>query len=198
MSNKLTGGADSTGLIVFQANVGRGGSNHEIALNLAYESGAHLVALQEPWVHEDLSRRTTKRHPGFETFCPADRWDSRPRVLTFVRKHVGLQVDQIWCGVTRDVLAIQIHGQRLSPFSFWNVYNAPPGCEGGGDGVHLLTEKNTSGRTITVGDFNLRHPLWDHTGHTRPSGSTLDFFIAWLEARGASIINPPGVATHAT
>ena len=63
---------------VFQANVGRGGPNHDAALHLAAENQCQAVLIQEPFA-KDMA---TKTHPAYQLFLPSNRWDSTPKVLT--------------------------------------------------------------------------------------------------------------------
>ena len=69
-----------------QVNVGRGGPTHDIALSLAHESKADVIAIQEPWYNKDTNRPLTKSHPTFRTFLPISSNSSRPRVASYVRK----------------------------------------------------------------------------------------------------------------
>ena len=73
-------------LQVMQVNVGKGSASHDIALNLAHENRFDIVLIQEPWIHQDKSRRITKKHPAYRCFTPIEDWTQVPRVLTYVRK----------------------------------------------------------------------------------------------------------------
>lgn len=82
-------------LRLFQINVGKGGSTHELALTTAYDEKADIILIQEPYIYSDPQRRITKRHPAYECFTPVDNWSSQPRVLTYLRKGAGLQAEQL-------------------------------------------------------------------------------------------------------
>lgn len=77
-------------LKLLQINVSRGGSPHDLALALAQEEHIDLLLVQEPYIFYERDRRITKRHPSFECFTLTDNWTSRPQVLTYLRKGVGL------------------------------------------------------------------------------------------------------------
>jgi hypothetical protein len=51
-------------LQVIQANVGKGGSAHDIILSLAHDNRSDIVLIQEPWIHQEKSRRISKKHPS--------------------------------------------------------------------------------------------------------------------------------------
>ncbi|KAL1953511.1 hypothetical protein VTO42DRAFT_2645 [Malbranchea cinnamomea] len=72
-------------LHVMQVNMGRGGAAHEAAINLAYEEGIDLILVQEPWIHSNLDRCIPKKHPAYSCFTPTEKWDKKPRVLTYVQ-----------------------------------------------------------------------------------------------------------------
>ena len=69
---------------VFKANVHRDGSSHDAALHLAAESQCQAVLVQEPLI----KYMATKTRPAFQLFLPSNRWDSTPKVLTYVHKDV--------------------------------------------------------------------------------------------------------------
>src|SRR3954463_2361865 len=84
-------------LKILQLNVGRAPAAHEIALTLAYTSDTDIILIQEPYIFKDLSRQITKKHPSYECFSPTDGWaiSGRPRVLTYVRKKMGIRTSQL-------------------------------------------------------------------------------------------------------
>jgi hypothetical protein len=128
-------------LQVMQVNVGKGGAAHETALNLAYEEGIDLILVQEPWIHSNLDRRIPKKHPAYSCFTPTEKWDKRPRVLTYVRKHPQIRayiVSEPWTA-NRDILLLCVWAWGLQ-LHIANTYNAPHGCTDPGQGVkHLLS-----------------------------------------------------------
>ena len=71
-------------LKIFQANVGRGSPATDAALQLARDSNAAVILLQEPWFNREET--LTKTHPAYQTFKP--QVEGRARVLTFVRRGI--------------------------------------------------------------------------------------------------------------
>ena len=127
------------GLRVFQANVGRGSASHDLALQIAYEAGHHLILIQEPWTQLKPGRRQTKAHPAYKTFIPIDDWAIRPRVLTYLRQDVGYQVSQPTYNLSRDLLQIVLYlPDRRAKYDIWNVYNGPAGSTDAGLGLATL------------------------------------------------------------
>ncbi|CAD6940759.1 unnamed protein product [Tilletia controversa] len=89
---------------------------------------------------------------------------TRPRVVTYVRKH-GLE----WTPVAqttltkgnRDVLVLDFKTSSGQVVRVANVYNAPVGCVGCGEGAEALMALPVfEGPCLVAGDFNLYHDSW--------------------------------------
>jgi exonuclease III len=65
---------------IVQANVGRGSPAHDLLL--LFE--ADIILVQESWI--DKANQYTKTHPYYQLFSPATRWETRPRVLIYIRQ----------------------------------------------------------------------------------------------------------------
>ncbi|KGQ00639.1 hypothetical protein PAAG_12704 [Paracoccidioides lutzii Pb01] len=145
-----------------QVNVGKGGPAHETALNLAFERKTDILLIQEPWIHRNLSQRISKKHPAFNCFAPIEKWDRKPRVLTYVHKHPQIHAHAVpgpWAE-NRDIhmLHIQAWGLQLQTV---NIYNAPPGAEDPGQGVGCLLSWSVPALPLLLaGDLNIKHPVW--------------------------------------
>jgi ribonuclease HI len=182
-------------LQIMQANVGKGGPAHEAALNLAYERDIDILLIQEPWIHRELSRRISKKHPAFNCFISIEKWDKQPRVLTYVRKHPQIRAYTVpgpWTA-NRDIhmLSIQAWGLQLQLI---NVYNAPPGSEDPGQGVsHLLAWTPPAIPSLLAGDLNLKHPAWQ-PGAT-PS-TWAEPFLQWAVNTNLALTIEPGTPTR--
>jgi hypothetical protein len=181
------------GLRVFQANVGRGGPAHDLALHFAYQAGSDVVLLQEPWTQTAPGRRLTKTHPGYRTLIPIDDWTSRPRVITYVRRGVGYRITQPTAGLSRDLLQVVLQQPGYPATTIWNVYNAPRGSEGAGQAVAVLLQQRPGPQTTVAGDFNLHHEEWDPTRGTSYDGERL---AAWAAQHRLRLASPPGASTH--
>ena len=176
-----------------QANVGRGGANHDLALTLAFKDNCDMLLIQEPWIYADLDRRSTKTHPGFETFSPLTTWTNRPRVMTYVRKGRGLRPEQPLADTSRDVLLVTLSpGNCAMPI--WNIYNAPYGSENAGEGLQTLLHLCRQPPTLVAGDFNIRHSMWDSTTMGTPEDG--EDLLTWAETHGLRIANPADTPTH--
>jgi len=181
------------GVQVFQANVGRGGPAHDLALHFAYQAGSDVVLLQEPWTQTAPGRRLTKTHPGYRTLIPIDDWTSRPRVMTYIRRGVGYRINQPTAGLSRDLLQVVLQQPGHSAMTIWNVYNAPRGSEGAGQAVAVLLQQRPGHQTTVAGDFNLRHEEWDPARGTSYDGER---FAAWALQHRLRLASPPGASTH--
>ena len=184
-----------TTLQVMQVNVGKGSASHDIALNLAHENRFDIVLIQEPWIHQDKSRRITKKHPAYRCFTPIEDWTQVPRVLTYVRKDPQLYAVQLpgnW-EPNRDILATQVlaQGQQIQVI---NVYNAPPGSTDPGQGVQCILPYDPPQQPVLIaGDFNLKHPMWQ----TNMSPSTqADAFVEWTSRHSLVLTLQPDSPTR--
>lgn len=89
---------NSEGLRFLKVNVGRGGPKHYIALKLASDSKTDFVAIQEPWLNNDMNRPLAKSHPAFRIFLPKLGNGARPRVASYVRKTSHIRAIQTTAG----------------------------------------------------------------------------------------------------
>ena len=84
-------------------------------MHLSWKQRADIILVQEPWVSLDGKNRFNS-HPGYDAYVPVDSWDStqtRPRVMTYVRKGRGIKVQQQRPWQSRDLLAIEADGRVL-------------------------------------------------------------------------------------
>ena len=108
-------------LSILQVNVGRGATPHELALSLANDSLTDVILIQEPYIFTDRSRKITKFHPMYETFTPLDDWTIRLRVMFYVRKGLGIHIDQLRPVLTRDIILLQLQSRNTLPLTIVNV-----------------------------------------------------------------------------
>jgi ribonuclease HI len=183
-------------LTVLQINVGRGATTHELALSLANASFIDIILIQEPYVFSDRSRKITKFHSMYESFTPLDTWETRPRVMTYVRKGAGIRASQLRPHISRDLLFLQLQTRNLSPLLIINIYNAPTGSDNAGDAIKALfqLQRNSLQSTFLAGDFNLSHPRWNPL-NLRPS-SQAEPFTAWLDSHSFAFTSEVGRQTH--
>lgn len=189
-------------LRLLQINVGKGSSNHELALSISYEQKIDIIMIQEPYIYSGTERRITKRHPAYECFTPVDIWSNQPRVLTYVRKGVGLRAEQLRLvpptnAGARDLLFLSLLTPYSSNLLIINIYNAPPGSLDEGSALSsLLQLPNISfpSSTFIAGDFNLHHPVWQPSySH---STSAAEPFVSWIEQARLSLTSEVDIPTH--
>ncbi|TQW01617.1 Endonuclease/exonuclease/phosphatase [Cordyceps javanica] len=158
------------------------------ALQLAYEKDYNVVLLQKP--HSSYNEKKdicrVPDHPGFTCFSPASYWNSRatrPRVLTYVRKHRKIQPEQLTVVPSRDLLWIVVNGTTIL-----NVYNDPQVTET----ITAITQWNVPMNTIVAGDMNAHHLHWRTD---RPSSRCGTKLAEWAEGQGLLLLNEPDVDT---
>ncbi|KAJ4159591.1 uncharacterized protein LMH87_007532 [Akanthomyces muscarius] len=174
------------GLRIFQANVAKIAPTHDCALALADAEKYDVVLLQEPWTAIRNSRCLTKTHPAYDTFAPVSSWeanDTRPRVMTYVRRDDSLRADQQRPAPTRDILWTTINDIIIV-----NFYRQPSTNEA----LNILLSWHIPPRCLVAGDFNARHHTWQ-TGNTLHGGKDV---AAWAEANNLDLLNTIDVPTN--
>src|SRR6478735_2615734 len=142
---------DRKPLRIFQAKVGKIPPAHDCALALADSERYDVVLLQEPWTAHTETRCLTKTHPAYDTFTPVDMWnsnDTRPRVMTYVRRDPRLLADQIRPFQTRDILWLTINGITIVNFYYQNNKS---------DALNILIRWPVPERCLIADDFNARY-----------------------------------------
>lgn len=173
-----------------------------MALATAFEEKVDLLLLQEPYIFPVLQRQITKRHPSYECFSPIDNWTIPPRVLTYLRKGVGLQAEQLRpIGNThpaaRDLLFLSLLSPSRSNILIVNIYNAPPGSNNEGAAIsalYSLPHSLFTSYTFLAGDFNLHHTLWQPS--YRLSTTAAEPFVFWTDNLSLSLTSEIDIPTH--
>ncbi|TVY74939.1 putative RNA-directed DNA polymerase from transposon BS [Fusarium oxysporum f. sp. cubense] len=177
---------DKKPLKVFQANVGKIPPAHDCALALADTERYDIVLLQEPWTAHTKDRCLTKTHPAYDVFTPVDTWnsnDTRPRVMTYVRRDPRLLADQIRPFETRDILWITINGMTIVNFYRQNDER---------DALNTLLRWPVPERCLVAGDFNARHHSWQ-TGQATNRGQEI---ADWALEQELSLLNTLDIPTN--
>ncbi|KAJ6439060.1 reverse transcriptase [Purpureocillium lavendulum] len=172
---------------VFQANVGKNGPSHDCALALADAERYEVILLQEPWTQVRDSRCLTKTHPAYDTYSPVSTWediDTRPRVMTYIRRGARLLADQQRPALSRDILWLVVNGVTLV-----NVYREPDVDSA----LEVLFAWLIPSQCIIAGDFNARHHTWQ-VGPSRGHGGHI---AEWAAENDLALLNPINTPTNA-
>lgn len=169
----------------YQVNVAKGGPNMDIAIQQAWEVGADIVMIQEPWTMCRNGTTITKSHPGYNSHIPFGGEVVRPRAITFTRK--GPRATQIFPSTERtaDYCFVQTSG-----LTFVNVYRAP----GPSGSLEPLLCWQPQGSTVIGGDFNAVSRHWQP--HAQRQYGNGDQILEWDTAHGMEIITTIGEPTH--
>ena len=129
-------------LLFHQVNVGKGGPNMDIAQQQAWDGGADVVMVQEPWTMKKGEGFITKRQPGYNSHKAIERKVIRAMAITFTRK--GLHATQIFYSTsqTNDYCFVKVLGVM-----FVNVCRAP----GPSGNLEPLLQWTPTGSTIVGG-----------------------------------------------
>ncbi|XP_044715282.1 endonuclease-reverse transcriptase domain-containing protein [Hirsutella rhossiliensis] len=173
-------------LRVFQANVGKI-LRRMTPLALADSERYDIILLQEPWTGLKDGRCLTKTHPAYDTFSPVTDWDgrdTRPRVMTYVRRSAGLVADQKRPAATRDILWLTVNGTTVVNFYRQPDYDAA---------LEILLGWCVTDKCLVSGDFNAKHPSWQ-AGRQEHRGEDIAF---WAMDNRLSLLNAVDVPTNA-
>ncbi|KID83882.1 Endonuclease/exonuclease/phosphatase [Metarhizium guizhouense ARSEF 977] len=173
--------SDRKTLKVFQANVGKIPPAHDCALALADSEKYDIVLLQEPWTEAKNSRCLTKT--AYDTVDSRDTNDTRPRVMTYIRKDSRILADQKRPTVTRDILWPTVNGVTIVNFYRQPRYDVS---------LDVLLRWPAPERTLVAGDFNAKHYSWQ-TGRLEGRGEDV---AAWAAENGLNLLNTADVPTN--
>ncbi|KAI1007456.1 hypothetical protein K3495_g770 [Podosphaera aphanis] len=183
-----------------QLYVCKGASSHEIALEFANEEKYDIIFIQEPYICSDRLRRITKRISSYECFAPIDSWETRPRVLTYVRKGTGLQTHRLRplphnSPAAPDLVFLEIRAACGTNILAVNVYNAPVGLKAEGEAVKAILLRSILRRRILLaGDFNFEHTRWQAS--TASNQLEAKSLLEWIDRNSISLISEADVPTH--
>ena len=189
-------------LRLLQINVRKSGTSHELALATAFMERVDIVLIQEPYIYSDPQRRITKRHPAYECFTPIDNWSTQPRVLTYLRKGIGLQAEQLMPIpstdiAARDLLFLFVLSPSHQNILIINIYNAPPGSRNEQAAIDTLLRLPISmftASTFLAGDFNLHHLHWQPS--FQYSTAAAEPFVSWIDKLSLHLTSEVDVRTH--
>lgn len=161
----------------------------ETAIILAdqLDEQADIIMMQEPLVGIPPAKRMmVKTHPNYNVFSPVDNWDSdetRPRTLTYVRKH--LQADQLRPFPTKDVTWVRVKG-----VTFVNVYRP---CDDPAEVDMILKDWTPTSDTVIAGDMNAGDISWDSDNPDYHGGAAL---ANTMLRNGLDLISERDMPTH--
>ena len=174
-------------MLVAQANVGRGSAAHDIFL----QTEADVLLVQEPWTSRPRSEGDpqlprTKLHPRYQVYAPLTRWSPRPRVLTYVRRDLPVQV--LPDPESPDLLALKVCGLTII-----NVYRPPDDPSTTPGLLRTLLSVQIPRKCLVAGDFNTYHPSWQSNKHPSSGAEQL---VSWLEDNDLVLSLPPDTPTR--
>ncbi|KAE8217979.1 hypothetical protein CF319_g8054 [Tilletia indica] len=162
----------SQGIVILQANVGKGERSTEAALVTAEKIGADVVLLQEPrmWWSDARREWVPRSWMNYEAFLPqGPKGATLPRVVTYVRNnHPQLRftpMQHLLVEPSSDVLIVDITGAKGGTLRLVNVYSAPSGGNSvrQEEGVRVLNMAKLDAEgvpSMVAGDFNAFNKMW--------------------------------------
>ncbi|RKK75288.1 hypothetical protein BFJ68_g18117, partial [Fusarium oxysporum] len=109
--------------------------------------------------------------------------DTRPRVMTYVRRDPRLLADQIRPFETRDILWITVNGMTIANFYRQNDEK---------DALNTLLRWPVPERCLVAGDFNARHHSWQ-TGQATNRGQEI---ADWTSENDLNLLNTLDIPTN--
>ncbi|KAM3533024.1 hypothetical protein MY4038_003743 [Beauveria bassiana] len=167
-------------LRILQANVRFTAEAQSTLLQLAETSGYDIVLVQEPNTSLSATYNYTPTIRSYDVHSPVYAWsrhDTRPRVLTFVRKGIPFRVHPTEeFRDRRDILAL-----RVGDIVMVNVYRSRTA------GVfEALTNWTPPTQTIVAGDFNAGALMWQDCD-ARDGGAVLEAWADTHNLRGRGV-----------
>lgn len=157
-------------LTIKQVNVGRGGAANDLALSLGYKHDMDIIMIKEPWISRELDRKICKKHKKYQAYAPKDKWDERPRVVTYVRigtlaEYTEKCQDMLRTDGSSDILLLEIQLRETPepPIYLVNLYNAPVASQYAEKAAEQLMGRESlmSFPVFVAEDLNLHHIDWD-------------------------------------
>lgn len=204
-------------LSFIQHNTNKRPEAHYALLQQAFESQTDIVFIQEPYFASNPLNHGTWiciQHPSYYPILPEPGLSlteipRKPRVLTYVRKLLGLEVNPRFdLAVDPDFQVIEI--AAVEPFLAINLYNEktrhagedpsqglsqqlsqPPGHPTTYTLDRFFQQKELLQKlqpALLVGDFNLHHTWWNSEAQPTASANRL---VTWLVGIQATLLNDP-------
>ncbi|RAL61325.1 hypothetical protein DID88_009461 [Monilinia fructigena] len=164
--------------------------SNDVLLQLAYENGADVVCVQEPWSSPGTK---TQNHPAYECYAPYDSWEAeeatereaeRPRTMSYIRRGAAVQAQQRRGERNRDVVWLEVNGHHIV-----NIYREPNTMAM----INYTVGIVPGPRTLIGGDFNAKHDTYEPGVLSATQGATL---ANWSQDTGMDFIGEVGVPTH--
>jgi hypothetical protein len=177
-------------LQVCWANLRKSQPLHITMLQIAYKQDIDVLCVQEIWTQASTR---TQNHSGYDCYALVDNWEQdnkkeynaiRPRVLTYIRKGLGLCVQQRRLVPSRDMLWIDVNKRAIL-----NVYKEPYTSEI----INYVTYLVSLSSCLVKKDFNVWHNMFEPGVTDINKGGEL---AAWSSASGINYIRNLGKATH--
>ncbi|CAD6917582.1 unnamed protein product [Tilletia laevis] len=136
----------------------------------------------------------------YQIYLPSTPAGIRPRVATYIRKH-----DFQWTPVSHtiltanngDILVMDLHAPRGRKLRIVNVYNAPHGSEGCGDGAAaFMSLPEVDSPCLVGGDFNLHHEDWSVESWAGSVTAQASDFAAFISDHDWALGLEPGSVTR--
>lgn len=69
-----------------QVNVRKVGQTNNHALLFGYKRDIDIIVVEKPWIECKLNKKMCKKHKEYQVFASEDKWEKKPRVITYVQK----------------------------------------------------------------------------------------------------------------
>jgi hypothetical protein len=156
----------SSSIRVLQINLNRSQPATESALQLALESKADLILVQEPWLarkqqEDSYDQVQSTQHPLFTQIFTRNRV-IRPRTLAYISKSSQFQATLATCSPNDTDIQVLDIVQGTKRIQILNIYNEADQLNQGPRTIdRVLFPLPLASESIVLGDFNNHHPLWN-------------------------------------
>lgn len=180
-------------LRIIQANLNRSAEATESALELGIREKSDLIMVQEPWMLRDQSQSYLRSiaHSAYQMIIPKHNPQTRPRVLAYAKRSLNVQITPHDLD-DPDIQSLIVQDTKGKRLQIINVYNEK---DQGGHWTldRALYRTNLLPNCVMVGDFNIRHALWDPNGND--NSSRANTFVNWIDTKNFLLQNQPNIGT---
>lgn len=179
---------------IVHCNTQRSATKHRLLLDLAFRNNIDCICVQEPWVNKKLDEKKTQSHQAYTTISPTKTWEFRPRVITYVRKHIDISQELLRGREHPDICRTSLKLPTAQKISITNLYNARENSERPNEALNILQQTPCNRRHIVCGDFNIHHPVWD--SRTQTNDPRAEEFITWADQQNLHLLSDREIPTR--
>ena len=195
--------ANPAQLCIYQCNAHRSRITHHSILNNSLMENFDLLMIVEPYTYTQDEQHTTLIHCQWQLILPGLLMEAtaRPCSIIYVNTRILSMSYFITPSPSRDIALISFQlPDSAQPLTFVNIYNplttftTIPAIAEVVDLNPMLFSPEAA--FISLGDFNLHHPLWNDPALEQASHHEADTLLDIMTTIGAQLRSQPAIHTY--